>query len=95
MLTLLGEIIFGGNKLFAQNNYSIFADSAKHYFNSKDYLQATETYRKAFDTLGGKGYADDRWNCAIAWAQLGNADSAFYQLLRLADKTEYLDYIEL
>lgn len=94
-LTLLGKIIFGGNKLFAQNNYSIFADSAKHYFNSKNYLQATENYRKAFDTFGGKGYADDRWNCAIAWAQLGNADSAFYQLLRLADKTEYLDYTAL
>ena len=94
-LTLFGEIIFGGNKLFAQNNYSIFADSAKHYFTSKDYLQATDNYRKAFDTFGGKGYADDRWNCAIAWAQLGNADSAFYQLQRLADKTEYLDYTEL
>jgi hypothetical protein len=95
ILTLLGGISSWGSKLFCQNKYSILIDSANHYFKSSNYQQAAETYRKAFETFGGKGYPDDRWNCGIAWAQLGNTDSAFYHLQRLADKTEYLDYTKL
>lgn len=95
ILTLLGGISGWCNKAYSQNNYTYYSDSANYYFNSRNYQQAAENYRKAFESFGGKGYPDDRWNCAIAWAQLGDADSAFYHLQRLADKTEYLDYTQL
>lgn len=70
--------------------YSGNIQKAEEYYDTKNYKLSTEYYTKAFIAGGGKGYIPDRYNAACSWAQAGNADSAFYQLERIAD--QYLDY---
>lgn len=67
------------------------------FFAEQDYLKgnyqlAAENYSKAFIELGGKGLPTDRFHAAKCWSQLHQPDSAFFNLFRLADKTDYLDF---
>lgn len=66
---------------------------AEKYYDKKEYKRSAEYYSKAFTALGGKGYPDDRYNAACSWAQAGNADSAFHNLERIANKYENLGHI--
>lgn len=50
------------------------------------------TYHEAFNTMGGKGYQDDRYNAACSWALAGYPDSAFFNLQRIIDKLKYSNY---
>lgn len=52
---------------------------------------AADAYSAAFETIGWKGYSDDRYAAARAWAQAGVADSAFFQLYRLVEKMQFRD----
>lgn len=72
--------------------YDSIAKIANRYFDSLDYKNAVTQYRNAFSTLDGKGMQWDRYKAAKAWAQLGFNDSAFFNLLRLADNTDYLEF---
>lgn len=75
--------------------YSEHIKKAEQYYNTKDYKKSTEYYTKAFAALGGKGTRDDRYNAACSWALAGNADSAFFQLERIATKSNYTNLSHL
>jgi hypothetical protein len=75
--------------------YDSIAKIANRHYDSLDYKNAVSEYRNAFSTLGGKGMPADRYKAAKAWAQLSVNDSAFFNLLRLADKTDYLEFHKL
>jgi len=62
------------------------------HFEAEDYKLAVTEYHAAFRILGDKGYAPDRYNAAIANAFIGQIDSAFFHLFRLAEKTKFLEY---
>jgi hypothetical protein len=67
------------------------------FFAEQDYLkgnyqQAADNYSKAFIELGGKGLPTDRYHAAKCWALVHQPDSAFFNLFRLAEKTDYLDF---
>lgn len=62
---------------------------AEKLYEQKDYARSAQHYSKAFAALGGKGVPSDRYNAACCWAQAGNADSAFFQLERIATKANY------
>lgn len=64
---------------------------AEQSFAAKDFPQAAAEYHRAFQVFGGKGYAQDRYQAAMAWALSGVRDSAFFDLFRLADKTDFLE----
>ncbi|MFM9944616.1 MAG: DUF6624 domain-containing protein [Bacteroidia bacterium] len=49
-------------------------------------------YNAAFNELGRKGRPQDRFKAAIAWTLIGEKDSAFFNLFRLAEKTNYLEF---
>ena len=78
--------------LSAQNEtYAGHVRSADSLLNIKAYGQAAQRYSHAFEVLGGRGYAEDRLKAARAWSKAGNADSAFFHLNRLVEKTKLLD----
>ena len=80
---------------FAGNpQYDSIVSQARYYFSLGDRKGATVAYRNAFSVLGG-GIAGDRYNNALAWSLCGNMDSAFFNLYRLQQKTDYLDPHEL
>lgn len=69
--------------------YSEYVQKANQYYEAKDYKRSTEYYSKAFMANGGKGLSSDRYNAACSWSLAGNADSAFFQLERIATKMNY------
>lgn len=72
--------------------YYDFVRKAESLFDAKYFLLAAQKYSKAFEVGGWKGTQDDRYNAALAWALAGNADSAFFQLDRIVQKTNYSNY---
>ncbi len=77
---------------YAQNeDYSKHIQQAEKYYDNKEYLKSSNEYTLAFIAFGGKGMINDRYNAACSWAQAGNADSSFSQLMRIATKANYTD----
>lgn len=62
---------------------------AQNLFAKGDYPAATQAYSAAFDVYGGKGYLQDRYDAARAWALAGVPDSAFFCLNRIAERLHY------
>lgn len=90
--TLLSLESFSQDSLAAYKQYVHQADSL---FQCKQYAAAAQTFHLAFNSFGGKGFPDDRYNAARAWALAGNSDSAFYNLWRITTKVHYDKYFEL
>jgi hypothetical protein len=72
--------------------YTTLITKAYSYYNAKDYKNSATTYSKAFEANGWKGQPTDRYNAACSWALVGNKDSAFFQLYRIAEKGNYQNY---
>lgn len=79
--------------VYSQNaEYSRFIFIADSLYKGGDYKNSAMEYSKAFQTLGWKGYSNDRYNAACSWALANEIDSAFFQLNILATKTKYKNY---
>lgn len=77
--------------LSGQNQaYKDFVRSADSLFHAGNYRASADAFSSAFAALGGKAYAEDRFLAARAWARAGVADSVFFHLNRLLDKTDFL-----
>lgn len=72
--------------------YLDFVKKADSLYKLKDFKNSALNYSSAFKANGWKGFATDRYNAACSWALSGNADSAFFQLNRIATKANYSDY---
>lgn len=75
--------------------YSNWIKKADSLYKKGDYKNSGNTYSFAFKSLGWKGYPADRYNAACAWALASVPDSAFFNLLRIATKSNYSDYDHL
>jgi hypothetical protein len=71
--------------------YSNYISIAESYFEAKDYKASAMAYSDAFKSNDWKGYSNDRYNAACAWALAGIPDSAFYNLDRIVTKSNYTD----
>jgi hypothetical protein len=85
----LTTFIFGQS---VPQQYVNIVKQADSLYNAKDYLKAAQAYSEAFKTNGWKGLATDRYNAACSWALARIPDSAFFQLTRIAIKSNYSDY---
>lgn len=77
-----------------QNNYQkydSFVKRADSLYQLKDYKSSALAYSEAFKSIGWIGTYKDRYNAACSWALAGVADSAFFQLNRIAPKN-FIDY---
>jgi hypothetical protein len=86
------------NFAFAQTTppeYYALVKKADSFYNIHYYNNSALTYSAAFKSLGWKGYPDDRYNAACSWAKAGMPDSAFFNLERIASKSDYANSARL
>lgn len=69
--------------------YDALVKDAFAHYEKKEYMASAQRYSAAFEALGWKGYANDRYNAACSWALAGVPDSAFFQLFRVAERMNY------
>lgn len=69
--------------------YQELVKVADSLYNAKDYTRSAWKYSEAFKENGWKAYSNDRYNAACSWALAGVPDSAFFQLDRIATKSNY------
>lgn len=91
-LILIALFAFGYGQAQDQEKYQELIREAWALYEAEDYLASAQQYSAAFVALGGKGYIYDRYNAACSWALAGQPDSAFVQLLKLAENPDYTDY---
>ncbi len=84
LMLIFTTISSGQNELYKQH-----AKAADSLYNAKDYKKSAMTYSEAFKAIGWKGTSNDRYNAACSWALAGVPDSAFFQLDRIATKSNY------
>nr|MBA3706114.1 hypothetical protein [Bacteroidota bacterium] len=78
-----------------QETPEVYYDLIKQAYSlyaAKDYKKSATTYSEAFKTYGWKGFPNDRYNAACSWALAAIPDSAFFQLNRIATKSDYANY---
>lgn len=59
---------------------------------ANNFKEAAASYNAAFAAFKGKGFVNDRYKAACAYARTGNIDSAYYNLFRIADKGGWSEY---
>lgn len=84
ILLLFTKISSAQNALYKQ-----YAKEADSLYDAKDYLKSAQKFSEAFKINGWKGTSSDRYNAACSWALAGIPDSAFFQLDRIATKSNY------
>jgi hypothetical protein len=80
---------------FGQNipqEYFDLVKKADSLYNAKDFRNSANIYSDAFKANGWKGLPNDRYNAACSWALAAVPDSAFFQLDRIATKSNYTNY---
>ena len=87
LLVLLSQLARGQ----MAKEYTGYIQQAEAAYDAKHYTESAEAYTKAFAANGGKGTMNDRYNAGCTWSLAGNADSAFFQLERIATKAGYMD----
>lgn len=85
-------LILSLNFCYGQNRqYDSLITLADNSYDVKNFKLAALQYNAAFSELGRKGRPQDRFKAAIAWTLIGERDSAFLNLFKLAEKTNYLE----
>jgi hypothetical protein len=89
LITLLG--LFLSNYTFGQNQekYTELTNEAWTLYQNKEYLLSAQKYAEAFFFFFFKGMTTDRYNAACSCALVNEADSAFVQLFKIAEKGNY------
>jgi hypothetical protein len=87
------SVLFG--QVLNSKEYHSFIGKADSLYKIKDYKNAALNYSKAFEANGWKGFSWERYNAACCWALIGNVDSSFFNLERIANKANYSDYFEI
>jgi len=73
-------------------DYAALVAKGDSLYQTKDFLQSAQAYNEAFRVNGDKGAVNARYNAACSWALAGQPDSAFVQLVRIAEKGNYTNY---
>ena len=91
ILAILGMMIT--NLLSGQNqkSYDQLVNEAGQLYDSKDYQKSGEKYSEAFVVAGNKGTLVDRYNAACSWALADQPDSAFVQLIKIAEDGHFTE----
>lgn len=76
----------------ASPKYYKFIEKADSLYAAQDYKNSAFMYSEAFKENGWKGYSHDRYNAACSWALANYPDSAFFNLFKIADFLDYMDY---
>ena len=78
-----------------QQAYRDLVDRAWQLYEAGDHAGSASAYSQAFEALGWKGTANDRYNAACSYALAGVPDSAFFHLYRVAGKMDYANVVHM
>jgi hypothetical protein len=91
--------------LFGQSQTNIYEKSGKIYdlnikkadslLQAKNFNAAAKQYSTSFEILGWKGFQNDRYKAAQAFAMSSEPDSAFFNLFKITEKMGFEDYESL
>lgn len=76
-------------------DYNGVISACDKFYKKKDFKNAANCYVHAFNDNNGLGKVDDRLKAACCFSMIGNKDSAFIQLYRIASKGNYMNIDEL
>jgi hypothetical protein len=85
------SITFSFGQTAPEEYYSLVRE-ADSLYKARSYFNSGLKYSAAFQTFGGLGYSDNRYDAACSWALAGNADSAFYNLQRIVDNANFANF---
>ena len=88
-LCLLAAGAFGSVRAQVSPGYQNLVAQAYAAYEAKDYAASARSYSAAFESNGWRGTQNDRYNAACSWALAGGADSAFFNLDRIAQLMDY------
>jgi hypothetical protein len=89
ILLFFSQVAFSQHPPKAYFHLVSIADSLQR---AKNFKEASATYGAAFAAFKGKGFVNDRYKAACAYARIGNVDSAYYNLFRIANKGGWSEY---
>lgn len=72
--------------------YNGLKSEAWNFYDEEEYLKSGRRYNEAFEVLGTKSNATDRYNAACSWALANKVDSSFVQLFKVAKEGNYINY---
>jgi len=87
LLVAYGPTAFGQHPA----RYDSLINEAQARYEAKDFAVSAKLFSSAFESLGWKGYRDDRYNAACSWALANVPDSAFFQLLCITKLMDFQD----
>lgn len=87
---LLSTIVTYGQNI--PKEYYDLVKKADSLYKAKDFINSALNYSSAFKANNWKGFPNDRYNAACSWSLANKPDSAFFQLERIAAKSNYSNY---
>src|SRR2546428_4005297 len=75
--------------------YTQLTVQADSLFKIKDFARSSRAFTWAFRVNGWRGSITDRYKAACSWSMNKNADSAFYQLIKIAEVGYFSDLEQL
>lgn len=81
-------IAFLSNTSFSQNEmteYYMHVKKADSLYQKKNYESAAIAYKKAFESIDGKAFSNDRYDAACTYALINDSESSFFHLFLLAE----------
>ncbi len=84
-----------GKLKMVSSDYDETIKQADKLFRKKQFQKAADLYILAFKVNNDLGQVKHRYNAGCCFAMLNKADSAFYQLYRIAEKGKYFNYREI
>src|SRR6185436_18855253 len=89
ILLFISQVVYSQHPPKAYFHLVSIADSLQR---AKNFKEASATYGAAFAAFKGRGFVNDRYKAACAYARIGNIDSAYYNLFRIANKGGWSEY---
>ncbi|WP_259071552.1 hypothetical protein HDF24_00035 [Mucilaginibacter sp. X4EP1] len=75
--------------------YLSLVQKADSLYDAKAYKESAFTYSEAFKGNAWKAKTNDRYNAACSWSVAGYADSAFSNLMLIANDGSYINYAHI
>src|ERR1700749_3421485 len=75
--------------------YTLLVQKADSLYDAKAYKESGFTYSEAFKANHWNAKTNDRYNAACSWSQAGYADSAFSNLMLIANNGTYINYAHI
>jgi hypothetical protein len=75
-----------------QQKYLDLVNEERNLYENKEYLKSGQKYSEAFKSINNRALTNDRLIASCSWAQANVTDSAFIQLFKIAQDSNFISY---